>query len=244
MAKHSDSSRNEFTCSAPAVGALLPAYELRALSDEDVESFELHLMECDHCLNEALSFEEEAGVLRTSSRAREAVRQIAAKTEEQESLWSRVWSHLWPQTPLVFRPALAWTLVIALAVPAFYGLERLNETAESARPAQTIRLVGMRSTTSNVLSIEAGLDGAIAFAAPGFAEGTRYNAVVLDSAGVETFRLERFGAIDRAGMGQIILPHATMKPGLYELVVTDAAASGSDKKADQRRCQYRFRIAQ
>ncbi len=224
-------------CTDPSVGSLLPAYELQTLSDDDAKTLELHLMQCDHCLEEALSFEEEAGALRTSDRAREAIRQIAAKSEEKESFWARLLGYLWPQTPLVFRPALTWALVVALAVPAFNSLTSLDDATDAARPAQTIRLVGMRSATGNILSIESGLDGAIAFAAPGFSEGTEYNAIVLDSAGVETLRLENFGTIDRAGMGQIILPHAMMQPGLYSLVVTDP-----NDVSGQRKCQYRFKV--
>ena len=38
-------------CINPKVGQLLFAYELGALPEEEVEKFELHLFECEYCLN-------------------------------------------------------------------------------------------------------------------------------------------------------------------------------------------------
>ncbi len=219
-------------CNDKDLGALLPAYELGALSAEDEKRLEIHLMQCEHCLNKVVAFEPSAGVIRNSAKIKEAMIRHTVPTQN-DTIAKRLIRYLWPDTPLIFKPALSIMLVLLMAVPAIVGLRILTQETGDVRPVQMIRLIPNRATVTNKLFIESGLDAAISFAVPDYLPGRLYDLAVIDDQGGEVVRLNSFGSIDERGMGQIIIPHRAMKPGSYLLIVT---CSGSDPPA----CEIKY----
>ncbi len=219
-------------CTDKNLGALLPAYELGALSDEDEKRLEIHLMQCEHCMNEVVAFEPSARVLRNSTKIKEAMARHAKPIQGVGSAKTLI-RYLWPDAPLIFKPALYILLVLLMVVPAIVGLRVMTGDTGDVRPVQMIRLIPTRAFASNTLSIESGLDAAISFAVPDYSPGRLYDLAVINDLGGEVMRLDSFGSIDERGMGQIIVTNRAMKPGSYHLIVT---CSGSVSTA----CELKY----
>lgn len=208
-------------CIDPTLGDLLSAYELGALSEEDEKRLEIHLMQCEHCLNEVSAFQRYADVLRDSKKIREAMTRQARSTQRSVSARTLI-QYLWPDVPLIFKPAVTILLVLLMIVPSFVGLRVLTGDDADIRPVQMIRLIPIRSAGASALSIGSGLDATISFGVPDYAPGKFYDVAVIDDQGEAVVRLASFGSINERGMGQIVFPHQVMKPGTYHLIVTCA----------------------
>lgn len=206
-------------CTDGHIRQLLLAYEMGALSEEDEKRVEIHLMSCQHCLDEVTSFRRYADVLNSSGGIKKAMGKYAPPARSSTRARS-LKQYLWPDAPLIFRPALTMLLVVLLAIPAYIGLRSMTGGGQDIRPVQTIRLVPTRSAEPGAFSMESGLDGAISFAVPDYPRGKQYDVAVLDDQGKAVVRLSSAGSIDERGMGQIVVPHQLMRPGKYSLIVT------------------------
>ncbi len=215
-------------CNAPELGAMLHAYELGALSEEDTERFELHTMTCEFCFGEVASLEEHSIVLQNSDSVQQLVARTAPETDRSRS--SGLLRYLWPDAPMIFRPAVTLLLVVLMAIPAYLGLRVLTSDSPEIRSLQAIRLTSTRSVGRNILSIGSGLDGAIGFAVPECAENQPYEVAVTDEQDAVIVHLDACTMIDERGMGEIVFPHNLMKVGTFHLAVT-CSDSGSDTDA-------------
>ena len=223
-------------CKDSDLGNLLHAYELNVLSEEDIERFEIHLMECEHCFNQLKNFEQEATLLSSDDEVRELVREVSREEyPESESFLKRIWRYLWPETPLFFKPALAYLLILLMILPVYHGLKKLTEN--EIRPVQAISLFPDRSTAEEVFKISVGGDGLISFVFRGAVAGESYRVVIESEDGREIFRDDAFINFDEYETGQVLLPLAKMKPGSYRLVITDPRA-----EPPLNRQEYIFRI--
>jgi hypothetical protein len=208
-------------CTDPDLGALLHAYELHALSDRDTELFEIHLLKCEYCFNEVKQFESSADVMREDDDVKEIV--TASVEEDRESApWAkRLWQHLWPKAPFVFRPALAYLLIVIMAIPAYHGLRYAARDDKQIRPLQAITLVSGRSTQEAVLKISSDRDGTISFHFSGAVPGKSYRVVIEAEEGKEVVRYDNFDVFDKYGMGELFFPLTKMRPGEYRLIIID-----------------------
>ena len=133
-------------CSNPEAGKLLHAYELGVLSTSDVDQFETHLLDCEYCFAEIRQFVDEAELLKSNEAV---VREVAGGIEREasgggkKSVAARLWSRLWPDTPIIFRPAAALLLVLILIYPAFRGI--FNDTEPDLKPVSSLSLLDSRS---------------------------------------------------------------------------------------------------
>jgi hypothetical protein len=207
-------------CKDPDVGALLHAYELNALSPEDMERVEIHLLGCEHCFNQLNSFELEASLLSSDDEVKELITRAAREEHPQsESLRKRFWRYVWPETPFVFKPALAYLLILLMILPAYRGV-RIS-TRDQIRPVQTVSLFPDRSPDEDVFRISVGGDGLLRFVFRGAVAGQAYEVTIESENGAVIFRDSAFDGFDEYGAGQLLLPLAMMKPGIYRLVITD-----------------------
>ena len=211
-------------CTEPDLGALLHAYELQALSDRDIELFEIHLLKCEYCFNEVKQFESSADVMRESDDIKELVTASVEEDRESDPLAKRLWQHLWPKTPFIFRPALAYLLIVIIAIPAYHGLRYATRDDRQIRPLQAISLVSLRSTQEAVLKISSDRDGTISFHFSGAVPGKSYRVIVETEGGREVVRYDNFDDFNKFGMGELFFPLAKMKPGDYRLTITDPNA--------------------
>ena len=223
-------------CKDPKLGALLHAYELNALSQEDTERVEIHLLGCEHCFNQLSNFELQASLLSSSDEVKELITGAAREEYPQsESLLKRLWRYIWPETPFLFKPALAYLLILLMILPAYHGLKRL--TNDRIRSVQTISLFPDRSPDEDVFKVGVGGDGLLRFVFRGAIAGQAYELTIESEDGAVIFRDSAFDRFDEYGAGQLLLPLARMKPGSYRMVIADprveAALNGQE---------YSFRI--
>lgn len=224
-------------CIDKGLGKLLHAYELHALSEQDVERFEMHLMHCEYCFSRVAEFSEYAEAIRSGESVKEAV----GRTSEESSL-NIIWQYLWPRVPFPFKPGVVYVLLLLLVAPAYYGFKYLSAKNESLRPVQVIRLMANRNATDNTLRIGSGLDGIISFGYPAIVAGKSYQIVITADGGAEIARYDNFNNFNEFGMGELIVPLAEMKKmgaGNYRLLLTDPNADSLPKTVE-----HRFRIVE
>ena len=104
-------------CTDSKIGSLLFAYEIGALGSEDIDRFELHLLECEHCFLAAKRFASFAKMLREDGMMRDEIARTASG-DSTLSFWKRMRRYLWPPLPFPFRPALTYLVILVLLYPA------------------------------------------------------------------------------------------------------------------------------
>ncbi len=221
-------------CIDQELGAMLHAYELGALGEEDVERFELHTMKCEFCYSEIASFDQYTEAMRQSVLSGELADQ--AVSPEPES--GRLWRYLWPRAPLLLRPALLLLALLALIYPAYLGLVPDSDVSEQARAVQMIRFSPTRTTQTNSFGSGSGQDGVISYSFEGAIAGKEYEIVVLaDDSSVVAWYTE-VCTTDHIGRGDILLPLTRMNPGTYRLMISDPSDSTAHPQ------EYYFRLAE
>lgn len=223
-------------CNDPDKGKLLLAYELNALPEDKIESIEMHIMECEHCFNELIRFEREAGLLSSDSDVKSVILDyIEEEHPGSDSLFRRWWQYLWPKTPVIFRPAFAYCLILLLVFPVYRGLRMSTDT--SIGTVQTLRLLPGRSVTEDVLKVDVGDYGLLSFVFRGATPGREYQISILSADGDVLFRDDAFDSFDEYETGKLLLRLANMEPGAYRLLIADPR---SEHPPGER--EYSFRI--
>ncbi len=207
-------------CKDKNLGTLLHAYELDALPDEDIEMFEIHLLTCESCYEQVRSFERESSFLRSEDFVQEAIGgDTGIEVMKSSSLFNKLLHYLWPRTPFVFRPAIAYLLVLLLILPAYFGLQSIKR--DDIRPVRTVDLIPERSNSGNFISISDKKDGLISFVLRGAVPGRPYRVRIESETGQVLFSNEAFTDFDEYETGRLLLPVSMMIPGDYRLVITD-----------------------
>jgi len=236
-------------CSDPKVGALLHAYELNALSEEEMEEFELHLMVCDYCHSEIQSFENSANIMLDHEPLRVITRDAVSNATRSESLLKRLCQYLWPNTPFLFRPAIAYLIVLLLVIPARYGIYKYakdddkpipvitTDSSKGFRQAISLSLTPVRSGERNILQYRPGCDVVINFTYREATQGKHYNVSIVSNDGVELLKIDEFNSFDSYGQGVVTISQDNMIPGSYRLIISDPQ---SDELIDSQ--EYLFEI--
>lgn len=214
-------------CIDPHLGALLHAYGLNALSEEDFKRFEIHLLECEHCFEQLKNFRQVAPLLRSDREVREMVRETARRQRESKSFWRELYHKLWPDTPLVLKPAVAYILILLMVVPAYLGLMTLV-TKEYTR-IQSVYLTSDRTVGENIFRIKPEAEVIISFYLTDALVGDVYQVVIESEDKKEILRHEAFDSFDESGGGWLKLPVSKMHPGNYELIVTNPRTGFREK---------------
>lgn len=223
-------------CIEPKLGKNIAAYELQLLTEEESMHFELHLMRCNHCLNQVQVFHEKATTLRESTRARKLVARLISPNQGRLSGITSLWRYLWPDSPIVRKPGLAWLLIVLLALPAYNGLREFT-SVEEVRPVQMIYLVANRSASRNVIHMSSGDDAGISFTIPNSRDDSIYSVYVEDEDGNDMVRYDRFDRFDEYGRGVLIIPRNMMRPGQYHLIIVSRTVDSADSRYD-----FKFKI--
>jgi len=225
-------------CTEPEQGELLYAYELDLLPEEDMKKFEVHLFDCEYCYTQLEGFEREADLLMSNREFKVMAEEAAAgRLPAAEPLVKRLRRYLWPEAPLLLKPALTYLLILFLIFPAYHGLRKLSES--KIRPVQTIQLFFDRSSGEDVFKISRNSDGLISFVFEVAVTGKKYYVYITSDEGDTIFRQASFHNFDSYGTGRLLLPHDKMKPGGYRLILVDPQAPPPSNT-----WQYNFEIKQ
>lgn len=207
-------------CRDKNLGILLHAYELNALSEDDTERFELHLLRCEHCFGEVKDFRRNALLLRKDAAVRDVLLdKTADERVEEESSAARLYRYLWPDGPIILKPGLAYLLALLLVIPAYYGLRTRGQ--DRIGKVQVVTLFPDRSVGEPLFRIGAGREGLLSFVFNGAVSGRPYSVVIETDDGSEIFREDEFADFDEYETGRLFLPLSRMKPGGYRLIISD-----------------------
>jgi len=207
-------------CTDPSLGHLFHAYVHHLLPEKDQIRFETHLFDCTHCLNQVKDFEKEAFLLNTDGDVKELITEAFGESDFLlESWFGKLWRYLWPKTPLLFKPAIVYLLVLLMIFPAYHGLKNLSKN-EITSPLR-ITLFRNRSTEEPVFNIHHKKPGLVSFVFREWKAGQDYQVVIETEKGHAIFSDHTFQSFDESGTGCLVLPYSRMKPGRYRLVLTD-----------------------
>jgi len=215
-------------CIDPQIGVMLHAYELNALTEAQSESFEAHLLKCDYCFRRVSDFDREAKLLALDPEVRELVISAGPGGEGKDHLMEKIRRYIWPDVPLIFRPALAYLLVLIMIYPVYLGLRgRDHRDIRSIR--NTVYLSDLRSVTQRpVLTIDHG-EGAVMIYYDEAETDRAYTLVVESDSGREVFRKPNFVRFDRSGNSLVIISRDYLPKGKYLLRIVDPRA-GAQKR--------------
>jgi len=205
-------------CKDPEIGALLHAYEIGALPEEDVERFEKHLLGCEFCFAEVSRFASRAELLRSDPQVQNELTGLAPEPRPAPPWAARLWRRLWPEGPIAFKPAVAYFLVMLLAYPAYLGFRQPDE---GIRELQSITLLQTRSTTMPSLKLSSESDAIVAFHFDGAKPRQAYRVELSNSDGTVIIRDDAFRAFDDLEIGRLLLPRRLMETGTYHLTIND-----------------------
>jgi hypothetical protein len=223
-------------CVNVRVGMLLHAYELGLLEGRDLEQFELHALECEHCCHELSAAEGSMRLLKESRKVRAEIERDGALDGQGERAHDRGQgrAHIW----ITSRPlsmALA-AMIVLLLYPAYLGLRGAG--GNSFRGVQVLTLAPVRSQTMPILHKSPTDWATLTFVYPRAGSGERYKVEISNADGTVVFRDTTFGPFSDYSTAHLLLQVNDLQVGDYRLVLTDP--HGNPALPEQ---QYLFRIA-
>jgi hypothetical protein len=222
-------------CIDREIGDLLLGYELGMLSKEEAERFEDHLLACQHCYDELRGFEREAALLAGNSEIRTDFVRSFRKEAGPRSLLSSLRTYLWPRMPLPFRPAIAYALILLMAIPAYHGLRMADRTRVFSAP--TVVLTAVRSNDNAVLRADDQPYGLVEVILEDAVSDKSYEVVVEFVESGEIILTGNLDHFDHNGVDRLWLPLEALRSGLYRLTVIDTEATPS-----RNRWEYDFTV--
>jgi hypothetical protein len=211
------------------IGKLLHDYEMGWLTTDDQERFELHLMDCRHCFEEAQKFRQAAKLLSEDDKIKSIIADSVNQAEGIAGFWSKLKELFWPKTNIFLKPALVYLGILLLMPIAYRGIVLQLSTENQIRPVDKIDLVATRGSHL-IVRPKANNDLLLNFAFDVAVPGQYYRVVLKsDHAGViyESDRI-RFDMLQSA---QLILPNAMLSDDEYLLIIedpTDSSLMGTD----------------
>jgi hypothetical protein len=201
-------------CTNQGVGIMLHGYELKVLSEAEMDLFETHLLECDKCFQELQAFEQQSNLLLRDSQIRQQTSQVVSAEVGEESRWVRLWHLLWPRVPFVFKPAVIY-IVLLLSIISTYGILKtpISMVAESQFYSPTRashELLFHKHLTKAILLFD------FASAEP----GKSYHLIMKFQDSTVVFEDAAFQLSESDRIGTLSLPSADMKVGSYHVTIS------------------------
>ena len=213
-------------CHDEQLGLLLHDFELGMLADKDRTRFELHLYDCDYCMDEVRTFVGPARTLMTDSDLRSQIRRLGG--EEGNST-----KHESPGNSFRFgKFLLAAALIAGIAVPMYW----LTQDKEQTASIQHLEFLSARTGGSDVIYLDQGGDVVIEFSV-GESNSGPVSLLITNVTGDTVLTRPGFEDFNDRGLGSISLPVTQFSAGHYMLTVTPASVDST-----QAEIQYFFRV--
>lgn len=208
-------------CNNKEIGGLLHSYEIGILSPEENERFEVHLLSCEHCYNQVAQFSDNAAALRSDPTIRKAAEKYSGREGTRESFARKLWSYLWPDSPIIFRPAVLYLLLILVMLPILRVVDFSDN--KGVHGIQKVTLKPFRSVLPDdqLPSASASEDILINFVYRSESKADNYLIEIDDSKGETIFSYPEFNGFDRFGSANLVIPSGSIDPGIYYLKVID-----------------------
>ncbi len=207
-------------CTDPKIGKLIHAYELNCIADDDLERFELHLLTCDYCVREIAGFKQQTSAMRCHP----SIADLAGKvlSEGKKQWWRRAWQHLWPDTPLIFRPAVSIVVILLLVFTVWLGLRPSSPPAVSE--FESVTLFPVRSTT---VRIKLDRDHVLSFVVEDAKPNECYLLEMTDSSGEIIYHNAMFQGFDAHSTGRLLIRANSLESGPKHLLISKPAGDSS-----------------
>jgi hypothetical protein len=220
-------------CIDPETGALLHAWEIGALSEEDSKRFETHLLGCRDCFRKAQEFSPRAAILRHDDSVRNLVHETNDGSESALTVMDKLKHCLWPDLPLLIRPALTLLVIALLIYPSWLGLRSVR--SPEVKPIECVDLVNSRGI--EVQEVQLDQDLALKFVHNMGHAGMPYEVKIVDDKGRVAVQYRAPSCLNEYGTGMLLLERGSLQPGVHTLVVT---VPGSDPVTGY--VEYKFRV--
>jgi hypothetical protein len=202
-------------CTDPGLGAMLHAWELGMLSEDDRQRFEVHLLQCQACADEASQFTQAGKLLRqdpdlrplSGELSRSSVRIGAGSKETRYRL---------------VRSFLIAAVLLIVAIPVYKWTIAPRERSPHV---QQLKLVPLRSQGSNVVRHNLGGTVEVHFFIEGAAPDQPYRVSVKSQMGKSAYKNDGFDDFSVSGAGLLVLDVVDLDTGLYTLTVTPSLDS-------------------
>jgi hypothetical protein len=219
-------------CTDSELGVLLLAYELGALPPEEIERFEMHLLECDHCLNEVKSFRQETALLAGDSEVKSITEAKSRMAVESKSLPERILGAIWPKTSFVLKPAVMYAVILLMLIPAYYGLRR-DQGSAVTEISQTLELVDRRDDSIGSFNRDQGEWVLLTFQHDSAEVGESYHLTIESEDGEVIHDNPEYRGFDWTRRGKLQLRLSDFEPGKYRLLITDLNSDSSSRMLER-----------
>jgi hypothetical protein len=223
-------------CTDRELGSLLLAYELGALPTAEVERFETHLLQCDYCFDELMSFRQESALLSSDSEVRSVTEASSNRQTGSESLLVRIRRSLWPHTSFILKPAVAYILILLLLIPAYRGLIR-QPGSEIGEITQTLELAPKRDTSIGTFVKGVGGMVLLTFEFQWAETGEAHHVTIESEHGTSIYENREFRDFDWTRRGRLHLHLPDIEPGTYRLMIRGQRPDSSTASQE-----YFFRV--
>lgn len=220
-------------CTDKKIGILIHGYELGILNNDELDKFQLHLMECDYCFSQVRNFENYMSILRENAVVRAKIESSMQEPESTLSFGGQLIRYLWPKTPFIFRPLIPYALLITLIVASFI-VQQDGTDSSGIRPVQSVRLTEMRSNGNNIVRLGPHQEVVLSFAVP--RGSNSYDITIVSEKDNTTIFQRRLTGVNEFNMGEIILPLDNLSSGNYRINIFDSRVETVDT------ISYRFRV--
>ncbi|MBD3234880.1 MAG: hypothetical protein GF315_14245 [candidate division Zixibacteria bacterium] len=205
-------------CKNKTFNKMIHAYDLGLLSKKDEREFELHLMECDYCLEKVMEFRSEAHDLSNGTIIRQGVRELVRNEAEAIPLVTRI-------KELVFPKNRTWKIVSAMSVVILVLAFMVPIYQPAWDNSQVVVFRSLRSSgfeDDRTLHIGEGKLAEFVIAYMGFIDGNRVEIKIhSEPDGAEVFStMEEVNKL-RDSRGKVSVPMDIFNVGLYEFRIVD-----------------------
>jgi hypothetical protein len=204
-------------CTNPEIGNWIHAYELRQLTEEENEKFEIHLMECDYCFHQVRKAENVINNLMGDKEIKAEVEKMVTGETFYNRFWRPLKEHLWPDTYIVLRPALAYFIILLLLVPAYLGIKDINRTR--IKHVNTLTLTPDRDVSAEKRTSDNDL--LLSFIFPGAEPHKSYEVRIIAPDKKVIYENRDFREFDNNEKAFLLIAASQLKSGTYTLTIVD-----------------------
>ena len=167
-------------------------------------------MECDYCHEELKALRREAPYLSSNEEVLALAAQHITAGNADKSFSRRLWEYLWPQVPLLFRPAISYLAVLALVLVGPW-IARLTMQPTASPAAPMVALSAHRGANHvEELSKEAGRSYNVGFHVPRTEANLIYSVVIRRVGGETVKRFDQFTEYSSDGNASVSIDPATL----------------------------------
>ena len=153
------------------------------------------------CFRKAQEFSPRAALLRHDDSVRGLIHETTNESDEETSLKDRLKKHLWPDMPLVFRPAVTLLIIALLIYPSWLGLRSVLRP--EIKPIASVHLESSRGIDEQEFRLDEDLT--LTFFHSDQHAGMPYEIKILDDKGRVAVRHMALSRLDEHGTGMLLL---------------------------------------